>query len=177
MNADIPIEKRFKILCEITRAQHFAWREAALALAPDLDPQALVNAMWRITGAQTAAAYLKHLDADKPLALQIAQSIAGSSVCMGEHAAVEPGDGDEAFVRHHDCPWYHWHKRLGLQDEDLSGCDTWFRSTVEGINAALGTNVEVETKCALPSGDDCCLRRIWVKPAETPKPTSPTARE
>lgn len=166
MNEGLPIEKRFKILCEITRAQHFAWREAALALAPDLDPLVLVDKMWQITGAQTAKAYLKHLDPDKPLALQIAQSIAGSSLCMGEDASVEQGEGDEAFVRHQDCPWHHWHKRLDLLHEDRPGCDTWFRSTVDGINSALGSNVKVETQCTLPDGDDCCLRRIW---AETPR--------
>ena len=43
---DIPIEKRFKVLCEIVRAQHFAWREAALAMAPGLDPKAL-GGMWQ----------------------------------------------------------------------------------------------------------------------------------
>ena len=40
---DIPAEERFRVLCEITRAQHFAWREAALSLAPDLDPLELVR--------------------------------------------------------------------------------------------------------------------------------------
>ena len=53
---DIPIEQRFKVLCEIVRAQHFAWREATLAMAPDLDPIELTNEMWRITGVQTAKA-------------------------------------------------------------------------------------------------------------------------
>ena len=43
---DIPIEKRFEVLCDIVRAQHFAWREAALALAPELDPQELCKKMW-----------------------------------------------------------------------------------------------------------------------------------
>ncbi len=47
---DVPVEKRFDVLCEITRAQHFAWRKATLALAPDLDPQELTLKMWRITG-------------------------------------------------------------------------------------------------------------------------------
>jgi hypothetical protein len=42
---DVPIETRFKVLCEITRAQHFAWREAALALAPHLDPRQLTDKM------------------------------------------------------------------------------------------------------------------------------------
>lgn len=160
---DIPIEKRFKVLCEIVRAQHFAWREAALALAPQLDPVELGNKMWEITGVQTAKAYLKRLDPGKPLARQVADAIAWSSVCMGEDAAVEQGAGDEAFVRHADCPWYHWHKRLGLLKEDQPGCDTWFFTAVTEINKALGTNIKIETQRSLPAGGDCCLRRIWVQ--------------
>ena len=160
---DIPIETRFKVLCEIVRAQHFAWREAALALAPGLDPEELANEMWKITGVQTAKAYLKRIDRSKPLALQVAQSIAWSSLCMGEDARVESGKGDEAFVRHADCPWFHWHKRLGVLKEDQPGCDTWFFTTVAEINKALGTNVKIETQRSLPTGGDCCLRRVWVE--------------
>ncbi len=163
MNMDIPIEKRFKVLCEIVRAQHFAWREAALSFAPDIAPQELVNKMWEITGVQTGKAYLKRLDPQKPLALQIAQSIAWSSVCMGEEAVVERGEGDEAFVRHSDCPWYQWHKRLDISNEDQPGCDTWFFTAVAQINKALGTNIKIETQCSLPTGGQCCLRRIWVE--------------
>jgi hypothetical protein len=158
---DVPVEERFRVLCEITRAQHFAWREAALALAPELDPVALTNKMWEITGRQTARAYLKRLDPDRPLALQIAHSIAWSSACMGEDITVEPGEGDEAFVRHHDCPWHRWHQRLDLLAEDRPGCDTWFGTVVTSVNEALGTNIRVETLSALPDGGDCCLRRIW----------------
>jgi len=160
---DIPIEKRFAVLCEIVRAQHFAWREAALALAPNLDPAELGNKMWEITGVQTAKAYLKRLDPNKPLAPQVAQSIAWSSICMGEDATVEAGEGDEAFVRHTDCPWFHWHKRAGLLKEDQPGCDTWFFTTVAEVNKALGTNIKIETKSSLPAGGDCCLRRIWAE--------------
>lgn len=159
---DVPIEKRFKVLCEIVRAQHFAWREAALTLAPDLDPEELANKMWAITGVQTARAYLKRLDREKPLAMQVAQCIAWSSVCMGEDATVEQGQGDEAFVRHADCPWYHWHKRLDILEEDQPGCDTWFFTAVAEINKALGTRIKIETKASLPANGDCCLRRIWV---------------
>ena len=94
---DVPVEERFRVLCEITRAQHFAWREAALALAPQLDPVELTNKMWEITGVQTAKAYLKRLDREKPLAPQIAGSIVWSSQCMGEDAALEVTEGkDEA---------------------------------------------------------------------------------
>lgn len=160
---EIPLEQRFKVLCEITRAQHFAWREAALALAPQLDPQALARKMWEIIGVQTGQAYVKRLDPTQPLAEQVARSIAWSSVCMGEEVTVEQGDGDEAFVRHADCPWYHWHKRLEILKEDRPGCDTWFSSAIGEINRMLGTNIRVETQCSLPDGDDCCLRRIWVE--------------
>ena len=163
MRMDIPIEKRFKVLCEIVRAQHFAWREAALALAAELDPEELGNKMWEITGVQTATAYLKRLDPAKPLALQVARFIAWSSVCMGEDAAVEQGEGDEAFVKHADCPWYHWHKRLGLLQEDQPGCDTWFFTAVAEINKALGTSIKIETTSSLPAGGDSCVRRIWVE--------------
>jgi hypothetical protein len=159
---DIPLEKRFKVLCEIVRAQHFAWREAALAMAPQLDPVELGNKMWEITGVQTAKAYLKRLDTSKPLARQVAESIAWSSVCMGEDATVEEGTGDEAFVRHADCPWFHWHQRLGLLVEDQPGCDTWFFTAVAEINKALGTNIRIETKMSLPEGGNGCVRRIWV---------------
>lgn len=162
MASDISAEQRFKVLCEISRAQHFAWREAALALAPQLDAQELVNKMWEITGIQTARAYLKRLDPAKPLAVQLANSISWSSACMGEEVEVEPAEKErEALVRHVSCPWFDWHKRLGLLEEDQPGCDTWFASLVGEINRTLGSNVKVETKCSLPEGGDCCLRRIW----------------
>jgi len=160
---DIPLEKRFQVLCEIVRAQHFAWREAALAMAPGLSPVELTNRMWEITGVQTAKAYLKRLDPKKPLALQVARSIAWSSVCMGEDAVAEEGEGDEAFLRHKDCPWYHWHKRLDILSEDQPGCDAWFFTAVAEINKALGTTIKIETQCSLPGGGDCCRRRIWVE--------------
>ncbi len=160
---DVPLEQRFAVLCEITRAQHFAWRQAALELAPELDANQLCNRMWEITGEQTALAYAKRIDPDKPLAPQVAQSIAWSSACMGEVIVVEPGEGDEVFVRHLDCPWFHWHKRLDLLEEDQPGCDAWFGSTIKGINKALGSNLRFETKCSLPGNSDSCLRRIWAE--------------
>ena len=158
---DVPIETRFKVLCEIVRAQHFAWREAALTLAPQLDAQALVNKMWALTGVETGKAYLKRIDPQAPLAMQVAKCIAWSSICMGEDAAVEPGEADEAFIQHNGCPWYDWHKRLGLLAEDQSGCDTWFGSTIDEINKALGTDIRIESQCSLPEGGSCCRRRIW----------------
>ena len=155
---------RFEVLCQITRAQHFAWRAAVVDLCPDIDAARVVDRMWELTGEQTGASYAKRLDGSKPLAQQVAASIIWSSDCMGEDAVVETGEGtDEAFVRHDDCPWFHWHKRLGLLAEDRPGCDLWFQTTTEQINRRLGTSLMVETLKALPDGDNCCLRRFWVE--------------
>lgn len=163
MTMDIPIEKRFKVLCEIVRAQHFAWREAALTMAPHLDAKALTNKMWALVGVQTARAYLKGIDPAQPLALQVARCIARSSVCMGEEVEVEACEGDEAMVTHSHCPWFDWHKRLDLLDEDQPGCDTWFHTLAEQINKTLGVNIKIKTECTLPGGADCCRRRISVQ--------------
>lgn len=162
--ADIPVEKKFEILTQITRAQHFAWHDAVKAMCPDVDVAAVTDKMWEITGHQTAAAYLKRLDKDKPMAEQVAASIVWSSVCMGEAAELKVTAGkDEAFVVHGDCPWVHWHRKLGLLHEDLPGCDVWFQTTVADINAALGTNLKVETVEALPEGQPTCTRRFWTE--------------
>lgn len=161
---DPPVEKRFRILCEITRAQHFAWREAVARMASQVDATAVVKEMWRVTGQGTAAAYLKHLDQARPLPQQVAESIAFSSVCMGEDATVEIGQGGaEAFVRHRACPWLSWHEKKGLLGEDRPGCDAWFQGTVATLNRELGCQLKVVTLKALPDGDDCCLRRFTVE--------------
>ena len=156
-----PVNKEFDILCQITRAQHFAWREAVAEVIPEAEMPAVVDRMWEITGKQTGASYAKRIDTSAPIAPQIAKSIVWSSKCMGEDAEVELGEKGEAFVRHADCPWYHWHKRKDLLAEDRPGCDMWFKTTVSQVNQELGTEVNVETLEALPDGGSCCLRRFW----------------
>ena len=162
MSGEIPAEKKFKILVEINRATHFAWREAALRCCPGLDAQKLVSEMWEITGVRTADAYLKHLDPSKDLAGQVAASIVWSSQCMGEDAHLEEGEKPgQYFVKHTACPWHRWHQDLDLLPEDRPGCDRWFEATIRTINEKLGTRLRFETLSALPDGGDCCLRRIW----------------
>lgn len=156
--------KKFEVLCEITRAQHFAWRKALVERCPGADVRSVVLEMWRQTGEQTARAYLKRLDATAPLAPQIAGSIVWSSRCMGEDAVLEAGvTPEEAYVRHQACPWQKWHDRNGLLAEDRPGCDEWFRATCETVSAATGRRVRFETLEALPDGGRSCLRRIWVE--------------
>ncbi|MDQ7780723.1 MAG: FAD-dependent oxidoreductase, partial [Planctomycetota bacterium] len=161
---EIPLEKRFGILAQITRATHFAWREAATNLAPNVKPYDFVKLFWEITARDTAKGYLRQLDPAKPLPRQIAQSLVWSSVAMGEDAKLVLGkDDNEAFVIHDGCPWFEWHERLKLLEEDQPGCDAWFIKTVEHINQKFGTNVKIETLKSLPNGDDTCTRRIWVE--------------
>ncbi len=50
---------------------------------------------------------------------------------------------------------------MDLLGEDLPGCDTWFRTTIEDINHELGTQLKMETLEALPEGGACSLRRLW----------------
>lgn len=159
------VTRRFEVLCDITRAQHFAWREAVSRLCPTPDAGRVVLEMWRVTGEQTARAYLKRLDTSAPLAPQVAKSIVWSSQCMGEDAVFEPGAGpDEGFVRHRGCPWKVWHERSALLHEDRPGCDEWFRATCETVSEATGKEVRFETLEALPEGGASCLRRLWVSP-------------
>ena len=155
------IEKRFGVLCAITRAQHFAWREAVAEAIDEADVPALVDRMWEITGEQTGAAYAKRLDLSQPLAPQVAASFVWSSESMGEDAVVEIGEHGEVYVRHDGCPWFDWHSRLGLLAEDRPGCDAWFRSTLARVNRDAGSALAFETLETLPEGGTCCRRRLW----------------
>lgn len=156
----IPIQKRFRALCAITRAQHFAWRQAVAEAHGTAAAAAAVQRMWVITGHETARAYLARIDRARPLLAQVAESIVWSSQCMGEDAVLEL-EGDEAYVRHRDCPWYHAHRRQDLLSEDRTGCDAWFGALIEAINGTLGTDLRCETLATLPDGCGYCLRRLY----------------
>jgi hypothetical protein len=162
--AAVEAADKFAVLCKIARAQHFAWREAVAELHGEDEVASVVMRMWELTGRQTGGAYAPRLDRDQALAPQVAKSVVWSSRCMGEDAHLEVSeDGSEAFVRHEACPWFDWHKRLGLLEEDRAGCDCWFSTTVDAINKALGTKLRVETLSTLPDGDTACVRRFWAE--------------
>ncbi len=76
--AEIPVEMRFQVLCKITRAQRFAWRQAVGELAPEVDQAQVALRMWEITGRQTAAAYAPRVDPSAQVARQLAEGIAWS---------------------------------------------------------------------------------------------------
>lgn len=160
--SEIPVEKKFKMLAQITRACHFEMRQAALELCPDMDRMEFIKRYWEIVGEDTAPGYLKQIDKSKPLAPQYAKNFAFSAQVMGEDSYVEDGSNEkEAFVKTDDCPYYHWHKRYNLLDEDQPGCDMWIESFVKILNKELGANVKWETQASLPNGDPQCIRRFW----------------
>jgi hypothetical protein len=159
------LSRRFEVLCDITRAQHFAWREAVARTSSADAAERAVMEMWRVTGTETAAAYRRRLDTSAPIAPQLAAAIVWSSRCMGEDAVAEPGAfAHEAFVRHRACPWKTWHERKGLLAEDRPGCDAWFGSICRTLGDGLGRRVTFETLESLPDGGASCLRRLRVEP-------------
>ncbi len=153
------LEQKFKALCQINRAAHFEWRATVIEMFPEADSKETVLKYWEIIGQDTAKAYLKKIDKDKPVAPQIAQAIVDSSIAMGEKARVVPGENeDETYIEHLECPWFEWHKKFDALAEDQPGCDCWMATIVKDINEALGTKVKFETLGSLPNGDTSCKR-------------------
>jgi len=160
-------EKKFKALCQITRAAHFEWRETFKQMFPEKAPAEAVMKYWEIVGHDTAKAYLKRIDPAKPVPAQIAQCIVASSLAMGEEARVLPGaSGREAYFEHLSCPWCDWHKRYDAVEEDQPGCDRWIATLLSDINEALGTDIEFETLSSLPEGGGSCKRVLREKNGE-----------
>ncbi|TET37530.1 MAG: hypothetical protein E3J72_05700 [Planctomycetota bacterium] len=163
----MPVEKRFAILCQIARAQHFAWYQAVKDMCPDVNAGDVANHMWELSGHETAKAYIKQLRKagelePKAVLQKLAESFAWSSQIMGEEANVKIDDDGTSYCIHDECPWYDWHKRLGILEEDQPGCDIWFKTVVADVNAALGTDVKIETTESLPAGGNTCTRKIYL---------------
>lgn len=151
-------EQKFNVLCQITRASHFEWRQAIMDMFPDENIMELVLKYWEIVGHDTAKAYLKKIDKDQPIAPQIAKMIVNSSLAMGESAEMSEEYNGNIQLIHSACPWYDWHQKHNALNEDQPGCDRWFQTIVNDINHELGSQVEVKTTSSLPAGDRNCLR-------------------
>ncbi len=153
-------EQKFNALCQITRASHFEWREAFIKMFPNRDPKEAVLKYWEIVGHDTAKAYLKKVDRNKPIVAQIAKMIVNSSLAMGETATMTLENNGKIRLVHSACPWYDWHKKYDALDEDQPGCDCWFQTIVEDVNQELGSHIKVKTISSLPNGDDNCTRIV-----------------
>ena len=152
------LEQRFKALCQINRASFFEWRETLVKMFPEKSPLEAVLQYWEIVGHDTAKAYIRKVDGEKPVASQIAEMIVDSSLSMGESARVVQDADDHVRVIHDICPWNDWYKKYDALEEDQPGCDCWFKTIVADFNQTLGTDIEVETVCSLPNGDERCER-------------------
>ena len=151
-------KQKFDVLCKITRASHFEWREAFIKMFPDVNPMDAVMKYWEIVGRDTAKAFLKRIDRDKPVAPQIAEMIVNSSLAMGESADMTVENDGNVRLVHSACPWFDWHKKYDALKEDQPGCDCWIQTILKDINQELNTNVRVETLSSLPAGDENCTR-------------------
>ncbi len=81
--SDLPIEKRFSVLCDISRTQHFAWREAVCTTRSDIGAREVIQQMWEVTGRQSAQAHAKRIDPAAPLAPRVAAGIVwGGASCL-----------------------------------------------------------------------------------------------
>ena len=162
MGPEGDLEKRHRILQDIMRASHFEWLDTALSASKGVGRRELVLRYWTKVGVDTAKAYLRRIDGSRPVPRQVADMIAFSSVTMGEDAQVVPGkDDSEAFVEHQACPWWDWHQKMRMPEEDLPGCDAWFSALVGEVGRALGIDLRVETREAMPLEGPRCVRRIW----------------
>jgi hypothetical protein len=155
---------KFEALGNITRATWFEWREAAIETArPEFTPMDLVLKAWEVVGHDTAKAYFNALDVSKESFLEdIGKCIVQSSTMMGEDAKIIEGENkDEVYVQWDRCPWPEFARRYGApMEEDVQGCDMWFKTVIADINELFNTDVTLETLKAIPRGDRICLRRL-----------------
>jgi hypothetical protein len=155
---------KFEALGNITRATWFEWREAAIETArPEFTPMDLVLKAWEVVGHDTAKAYFPALDVSSDTYIKdIAQAIVNSSTMMGEDAKLVPGENEnEIYVQWDRCPWPEFARRYGApMEEDVAGCDMWFKTVIADINELFNTDVKLETLKAIPRGERVCLRRI-----------------
>jgi hypothetical protein len=157
---------KFDALGNITRATWYEWRQAAIETArPEFTPLDLVLKAWEVVGHDTSKAYYHMLDKSKPTYLEdIAKCIVMSSTMMGEDAELIKSDKeDEVFVQWNACPWPEFARRYGApMEEDVLGCDMWFKTVIADLNELFNTKVKLETTKAIPRGDGICLRRISI---------------
>jgi hypothetical protein len=107
---------------------------------------------WQVAGAAAGRRWLASIDPSKPVVPQINALIA--------HEANAAGGGAQATtwgVDQHTCTW----TNAGARGACIEGCDAWFESALEVVNAALGCNVQVQTLDTMGSGGVTCARKIW----------------
>jgi|Deesub1362A_J573_1020465.scaffolds.fasta_scaffold00209_23 hypothetical protein len=151
-------EKDLRAMWNICRDFYFKWRDTVKDEYGNEAARRLVKKFWEKVGKGTAQLYLEYGVAKPEDIKSIARAIQISSEIMGEEVEIiEREDG--VIVRHTSCPWWEWHQRMNLKDEDQAGCDVWFKVTVENINP----QVDVVTLKSFEKGDNMCERLIFFR--------------
>lgn len=107
-----------------------------------------MNETWRAAGAEAGRGWLRTIDPGQPIAPQVV-------ACAARAAADGAAVGTPWGVVHLSCSW----NGVGVACEE--GCDAWFDSAIEVVNAALGCNLRFRTLQTMASGEATCARRIW----------------
>jgi hypothetical protein len=158
----IPLEKKFRVLCGITRSMYFLWLQTIKQLCPNIDENTLILKYWENLGHETAQSYIKHMDLNKPI-LSLAESIIFSSQCMGESADIITSRDNEVLIRWTACPWIEWYSKFSSLEKDQLGCDKWLEVIISDLNKSLGLNIAWGRLKSLPKGEKYCEIKIYAK--------------
>lgn len=152
---------------DATRRTFYQLRQAAIELAgPDADPLEVGVKAWETMGKDTGNSYLPRMNllkGEEGLMMSVARAYQGLWTTNGAVVKIEKGESPhELFIKWERCPWPTAAKEHGASmKEDLLGCDRYLQAFLGQVNAFLGTNLQVETQKAIPSGDGVCLRRLF----------------
>ena len=150
-----------------TRRMFYQMRQALLEVAgPDANPLDIGVRAWEIIGKDTGKSYLPRMNLLKGiegLMMSVARAYQGLAATNGALVTIYKGENpNEVFLTWERCPWPTSAKEHGASmKEDLQGCDTYLQAFLDEVNAFLGTNLKIETRKAIPSGDGVCVRRLY----------------
>ncbi|MDA8235306.1 MAG: L-2-amino-thiazoline-4-carboxylic acid hydrolase [Clostridia bacterium] len=146
--------RNWKSMIMISHDFFHRWRQVAEESLGKQETQKMINSFWEKVGRSTAESYLgKNRDPEN--VEEVVQAFARASEVMGEKVKVVQDDRFVLLI-HDECPWIDSFKNYGAPGECQEGCDSWFKSAVQGISP----NLKVETTSCLASGESTCTRRF-----------------
>lgn len=148
----------WKTMIVISHNFYHSWRKAVEEKYGKDEASELELRFWELVGEDTANAYINKGKIDSNDIEGLVKGIARSSEIMGEQVEVKK-DGDDILLVHTECPWTDSYEASGDPGQCQAGCDRWFETAAQKLNAKFG----VKTESCLAAGDDSCLRRFYSK--------------
>lgn len=149
------------------RRTFYLWRKAALEMLGDgADPMEVSKKAWEVIGNDTAKSYFPRTNLSKPNWLQaMANNIVATWMMRGAKIHAEKGENDnEVYLVWDRCPYPTTAKEYGASmEEDFAGCNHGLEVIVEQLAAFTNKKLKIETLKAIPKGQGCCVRRLWVE--------------